>query len=108
MTTGQCFLSEADGTYPTWGTAWGSLDGNDDLRFSAKLGQDGTFGSEVTGPGDSSLFWIAGERSPEVHDLVVELDIDAQTIKGSGTFYSLTTNKLASGSFEFICEPAAQ
>jgi hypothetical protein len=105
MTQGQCFLFKDDGTLPTSASVWGTLDGNEEVRFSAGVSQDGTFHASVTGPGDSTLYWKAGAESPDVDDLVVELDFDSQTIKGSGTFHSLTERRLASGSFEFICEP---
>jgi hypothetical protein len=105
MTQGHCFLFKDDGTLPTSANVWGTLDGNEDVRFSAGVNQDGTFAASVTGPGDSTLYWKAGADSPDVDDLVVELDFDAQTIKGSGTFHSLTERRLAHGSFEFICEP---
>ncbi len=102
MTTGQCFLFKEDGTLPTSGVAWGTLDGNEDLHFSAKLSQDGTFESDVND--GQALYWVAGERSPGVHDLAVDLDFDTQTISGHGTYESLVTGKRASGSFEFTCE----
>ncbi len=102
MTSGQCFLYEDDGTLPTSASVWGTLDGNADLHFAATFGQDGTFHSDVND--GVALYWVAGERSPGVRDLVVELDFDTQTIRGQGTYKSLTTGKLASGSFEFICE----
>jgi hypothetical protein len=105
MTTGQCFLYEDDGTLPTSASVWGTLDGIEDSHFSASVGQDGAFGAGLNGPGDSTLYWQAGARNPEVNDLVIELDFEAQTIKGSGTFHSLTERRSASGSFEFICEP---
>lgn len=107
MTTGQCFLFEEDGTYPTWGAVSGSLDGNEDLRFSAKVSQDGTFSAVVndntSDPTMAGPSWYAGEGSG-LTDLVVELNLDTQTISGHGTFKSAGYGKLASGSFEFICE----
>ncbi len=107
MTTGQCFLVKEDGTLPTWGVVWGTLDGNDDVSFSAKLGQDGTFSSAVDdntrNPTTPLPHWVAGEGIP-VADLVVELDFDTQTIRGHGTYTDRATGKLASGSFEFSCE----
>jgi hypothetical protein len=108
MTEGQCFLQEDDGTLPTSANVWGPVDGNEGDRFSARHQQDGTFEADVTGGGDSSLFWLGGTKNPEVNDLVIELDFDAQTIKGHGTFWSLTEQRAASGSFHFICEPGAQ
>jgi hypothetical protein len=106
MTTGQCYLFEDDGTLPTSATAWGTLDGDDSYHFSANLTQDGTFKAQVDD--NASVYWVAGEGSPKADDLVIEIDFDSQTIKGQGTFYSLTTNKLASGSFEFVCEPESE
>lgn len=103
MTTGQCFVYEDDGTLPDSGTAWGTLDGDDDIRFSANYNQDGTFEAEVS---DSErLYWIAGARSANPDDLTVELDFDALTITGEGVFNSLTTGETAHGSFAFQCEP---
>lgn len=107
MTTGQCFLTKADGTLPTWGVAWGTLDDNEDLHFSAKVGQDGAFSADVDdntrNPTTPLPHWVAGKGIP-VADLVVELDFDTQTIRGHGTYTDRATGKLASGSFEFICE----
>jgi hypothetical protein len=108
MTNGQCFLQEADGTLPTSAVSWGDLDGNAGDRFSANVRQDGGFEADVTGGGNSSLFWLGGTKNPELDDLVIELDFDAQTIKGHGTFWSLTEQRAASGSFHFICEPEAE
>lgn len=102
MTTGQCFLPAEDGGNPTGGTVWGTLDGNDDLRFSASYEADGGHGAEVND--GTSVYWIAGERSPNGNDLEFEIDFDAQTITGSGTFTSLTTGDIAAGSFAFQCE----
>ncbi len=107
MTTGQCFLFKDDGTLPTSANVWGTLDGVEDSHFSASVNQDGTFEAGINGPGDSTLYWQAGQRNPEVNDLVIELDFEAQTITGHGTFHSLTERRSASGSFEFICEPEA-
>lgn len=102
MTTGQCFLQD-DESLGTSAVAWGTLDGNDDLRFSADYDQDGTFGSEVSNGQD--VYWIAGERSPGVDDLTIELDFDELTIVGEGTYTSLITGESAAGSFAFRCEP---
>lgn len=102
MTTGQCFLPAEDGGDPTGGTVWGTLDGNDDFRFNVGYSADGSHGAEVND--NTSIYWIAGERSPNGNDLEFEIDFDAQTITGSGTFTSLTTGEVAAGSFAFQCE----
>lgn len=102
MTTGQCFLSEDDGTLPTSATAWGTLNGDEDLRFSARYQQDGSFESEVSNNHD--MYWGSGPRFGE-DDLVIELDFDNLTISGHGTYTSLITGDRAMGSFQFICEP---
>lgn len=102
MTTGQCFLFEDDGTLPDSGTAWGTLDGDEDLRFAARYQQDGTFESEVSNNHD--MYWGSGPRFGE-DDLVIELDFDTLTISGNGTFASLITGERAMGSFQFTCEP---
>lgn len=102
MTTGQCFLYEDDGNLPTSGNVWGTLDGDDDLRFSASYGQDGTFEAEVSNNQD--MYWGSGERFAQ-EDLEIELDFDTLTISGSGTFISLTSGDRAMGSFLFVCEP---
>ncbi len=101
MTTGQCFLQADDGTLPDSGTVWGTLDGDETLRFSVSYGQDGTFESEISNNAD--MYWIAGSRAP-LDDLVVELDFATQTISGGGTYTLLNTGETASGSFEFVCE----
>jgi hypothetical protein len=104
MTTGQCFLSTAAGGIPDWGVAWGTLDGDEDIRFSASAKQDGSFEVEVINFVD--MQWGAGPRfQQEESDLVVELDFDTLTISGHGTFRSLPTGERAMGSFEFTCEP---
>ncbi|CAN5875173.1 hypothetical protein BH23ACT4_BH23ACT4_00050 [soil metagenome] len=36
---------------------------------------------------------------------MIELDFDALTISGSGTFFSIVTQERARGSFQFTCEP---
>jgi len=100
MTSGQCFVQRVEGL-PVSGVAWGSLNGDDELSFAANYNQDGSFEAEVRGP---DMFWIAGARSPGVQDLAIELDFEALTIIGSGTFTSLHTNELAAGSFHFQCE----
>ncbi len=100
MTSGQCFLFEDDGTIPTNGVAWGTLDGDDDLHFSAGMSQDGTFSAELDNNYD--FYWVAGARGGR-DDLTVELDFAAQTITGSGVFHNLTTGQLAEGSFAFQC-----
>lgn len=102
MTSGQCFLPAEDGGDPTGGTVWGTLDGNDDLRFNVGYEADGSHGAEVND--NERLYWIAGVRSPNGNDLQFEIDFDAQTITGSGTFTSLTTGEVAAGSFAFQCE----
>ncbi len=102
MTTGQCYLAEDDGTLPTSANVWGTLDGDESYHFSAKLKQSGEFAAQVDNNAD--VYWLAGADSPTEDDLVIELDFDAQTIKGHGTFFSLTQQTLASGSFEFVCE----
>lgn len=101
MTTGQCFLYEDDGTLPTSATAWGTLDGDEELRFLVSQNQDGTLEAEINNNVD--MYWLAGYRGPETDDLVIELDFDAQTISGSGTFTLLNTGETVSGSFEFVC-----
>lgn len=105
MTTGQCFLYEDDGTLPDSGTAWGTLDGDEDLRYAASYNQDGTFEAEISNNLD--MYWGSGPRFQE-DDLVVELDFDTLTITGEGTFRSLTTGERAEGSFVFVCEPEDQ
>jgi hypothetical protein len=105
MTSGQCWLYEDDGTLPTSAVAWGPLDGPDGIRFSVSHNQDGTFGAEVSN--DTNVYWFAGPRSPGVDDLVIELDFDALTITGSGTFTSVLGEE-AQGSFAFQCDPADQ
>jgi hypothetical protein len=102
MTTGQCFLYEDDGNLPTSATVWGTLNGDDDLRFMANFGQDGTFEAEISN--DVDMYWIAGERAPDPNDLSIELDFASNTITGSGTFYLANTGELASGSFAFQCD----
>jgi hypothetical protein len=102
MTTGQCFLYEDDGNLPTSANAWGTLDGDEDLRFAARYGQDGSFESEVDNNFD--MYWGSGPRFGE-DDLVIELDFDNLKISGSGTYVSLTTGERAMGSFQFTCEP---
>ena len=102
MTTGQCFLFKDDGTLPTSANVWGTLDGDDRYHFSATQDQGGGFAAQVDN--DVDVYWLAGEKSPKGNDLVIDLDFEAQTIKGHGTFFSLTRQKLASGSFEFVCE----
>lgn len=101
MTTGQCFLFEDDGTLPDSASAWGTLDNDEDLRFSARFNQDGTFESEVSNNHD--MYWGSGPRFGE-DDLVVELDFETLTISGSGTYSSLITGERAMGSFQFTCE----
>ena len=101
MTTGQCFLYEDDGTLPTSATVWGTLDGDEELRFLVSQNQDGTVEAEINNNVD--MYWLAGYRGPETDDLVIELDFDAQTISGSGTFTLLNTGDTVSGSFEFVC-----
>lgn len=102
MSTGQCFLFEDDGTLPDSGTAWGTLDNDEDLRFAARYQQDGTFESEVSNNHD--MYWGSGPRFGE-DDLVIELDFATSTISGNGTFVSLITGDRAIGSFQFTCEP---
>jgi hypothetical protein len=102
MTTGQCFLYEDDGNLPTSATVWGTLNGDDGLRFMANFGQDGTFEAEISN--DTDMYWIAGERAPPPKDLSIELDFASNTITGSGTFYLANTGELASGSFAFQCD----
>jgi hypothetical protein len=103
MTRGQCFLYEDDGTLPTSGTVWGTLNNDDSLHFSVNYNQDGTFEAQVDN--DTDLYWLAGERNGTVNDLTIELDFDALTITGSGTFTNVVGNKNAQGSFAFQCEP---
>lgn len=102
MISGQCFLYEDDGTLPTSATAWGTLDGDDDLRFNVSHKQDGTFEAQISD--NEAMFWGSGP-SFEEEDLVIELDFEALTIRGKGTFFSLTTRERAMGSFQFTCEP---
>lgn len=105
MTEGQCFLYEDDGTLPTSGVAWGTLDGRDDTSFAARYKQDGSFEADVKE--GETVYWGSGERYGE-DDLVVELDFDTLTISGHGTFASLLTGDRAMGSFTFTCEPEDQ
>lgn len=107
MTSGQCLVIAADGTLPDWGTVWGTVDGDDDTRFSANYQQDGTFESQITNNFDQ--YWGAGTRfQGEEADLVIELDFENLILSGSGTYTSLTTGELAKGSFLFKCEPEDQ
>jgi hypothetical protein len=101
MTTGQCEIHEDDGNLPTSAFVWGTLDGDDDLRFAASLNQDGTVEAEIS---NGAMYWIAGERGPGDNDLIIELDFDTQTISGTATFTLINTGEMASGSFEFRCE----
>lgn len=100
MTTGQCYLFEDDGTLPTSANVWGTLDGTDDVRFSATMNQDGEFSSEISNNAD--MFWVAGARIQR-DDLDIQLDFANQTVTGSGVFVSLTNGRLAEGSFAFTC-----
>ncbi len=101
MTTGQCFVQNVEGLPPS-GVAWGTLDGDDELRFSASQNQDASNEAEVETP---DVFWVAGPRVADgPDDLVIELDFDALTIVGSGTFTNLYTGETAAGSFAFQCE----
>lgn len=99
MTTGQCFVFKDDGNLPDSAVAWGTLNNDDGLSFSADYGQDGTFGAEVQG---ENMYWVAGQRSGT--DLTIELDFDNLTITGEGIFNNLHTNEFAYGSFHFVCE----
>lgn len=105
MAQGQCVVFKDDGTLPDSAITWGTLDGDDDIRFSANQLQDGTFQSEVQG---DDFFWIAGARSPGVDDLQIELDFDALTVIGEGTFSNLLSTDLRAGSFHFKCLPEDQ
>lgn len=105
MTQGQCVVFKADGTLPDSAITWGPLDGDDDIRFSANQRQDGTFESEVRD--DNRIFWIAGPRSPGVDDLEIELDFDALTVIGEGTYTSILGESLP-GSFHIQCLPEDQ
>lgn len=104
MTTGQCFLIEDDGTLTDAGTAWGTLNGEDSLTFSASYRVDGV---EAQVKNESDMYWGSGPRFLE-DDLVVELDFANLTISGHGIFVSLITGEKAMGSFEFVCDPADQ
>lgn len=102
MTTGQCFVQNVDGLPPS-GVAWGTLDDDDDISFSAGQNQDGT--NEARVEDQEAYYWIAGPRvadGPE--DLEVELDFDALIVRGRGTFTNLFTGETAPGSFAFQCE----
>lgn len=101
MTTGQCFVQNIEGM-PPFAVAWGTLDGDDDVRFTAGQNQDGMFNAEVEE--DDAFFWMAGPRSTGPDDLVVELDFDALTITGEGTFTNFYTGESAPGAFAFQCE----
>ena len=102
MTTGQCFVFEDDGVLPSSATAWGTLGGDDDVRFSVSANQDGTFEADVES--ENEYWWLAGPRSSGPDDLVVELDFDALTVTGQGTFTNLYTGETAAGSFAIQCE----
>jgi hypothetical protein len=102
MTRGQCFLYKNDGTLPTSATVWGTLDNDDSLHFSVNYTQEGTFEAQVDN--DVELYWVAGERNSEIDDLTIELDFDAQTIRGNGTFTNFVGGGNAQGSFAFQCE----
>ena len=101
MTTGQCFVQNVEGLPPS-GVAWGTLDGDDGIRFSANQNQDGTNEAEVDD--QESYYWLAGPRASGPDDLEIELDFDALTIVGQGTFTNLFTGETAPGSFAFQCE----
>jgi len=101
MTTGQCFVQNVEGLPPS-GTAWGTLDGDEGIRFSANQRQDGTNEAEVDD--QDNFYWIAGPRSSGPDDLEIELDFDALTIIGQGTFTNVLTGETAAGSFAFQCE----
>ena len=101
MTTGQCFVQNVEGLPPS-GVSWGTLDGDDGIRFSAKQNQDGTNEAEVDD--QESYYWLAGPRSSGPDDLEVELDFEALTIIGQGPFTNLFTGETAPGSFAFQCE----
>jgi hypothetical protein len=101
MTTGQCFVQNVEGLPPS-GTAWGTLDGDDGIRFSAGQNQDGTNEAEVDD--QENFYWIAGPRSSGPDDLEIELDFEALTITGQGTFTNVFTGDTAAGSFAFQCE----
>ena len=102
MTTGQCFLYEADGTLPTSGVVWGTLDGDDEIGFSAGMNQDGTFEARLDD--QTTFFYTAGPRNGTIDDLIVELDFDTLTIKGQGVFTNAFNGQSVHGSFEFQCE----
>lgn len=104
MTTGQCFLQESE-SLGNSAVGWGPLDGDHSIRFSANQNQDGTFEAEVRD--DERIFWIAGPRSPGVDDLEIELDFNALTIVGEGTFSTILGDS-APGSFHFECLPEDQ
>ena len=107
MSSGQCLVIEADGTLPAWSTVWGTLDGDDETRFSVNYNQDGTFESEITNNFDE--YWGAGTRfQGDEADLVIDLDFENLTVTGNGTFTSLTTGERARGSFFLTCEPEDQ
>ncbi len=102
MTTGQCFVQNVDGLPPS-GVAWGTLDGDDDVSFSAGQSQDGT--NEARVEDQETYYWIAGPGVADgPDDLEVELDFDALTIRGQGTFSNVFTGETAPGSFAFQCE----
>ncbi|CAN5875203.1 hypothetical protein BH23ACT4_BH23ACT4_00060 [soil metagenome] len=48
------------GLSPPSGTAWGTFDNDDDLRFNASQKQDGTF--EVQVSDDDRMFWGFGSN----------------------------------------------
>ena len=101
MTSGQCFLYEADGTLPTSATVWGTVDDDDGTHFAVSYGQNGDFEAQVDSP---NYHWLAGTRNGEIDELSIELDFDAQIIKGSGIFTNFLTGESAEGTFEFMCE----
>lgn len=99
MTRGQCFLYEDDGTLPDSGTAWGSLNDDDNLSYSVNYHQDGSFEAQVS---SDTMFWVSGQR--EGSELTITLDFATQTISGDGLFFNLHTGEWAYGSFEVTCE----
>lgn len=100
MTSGQCYVFKDDGNLPDSANAWGTLNNDDGLEFSASHGQDGSFEAQVR---SDNMYWLAGERSPGT-ELTIELDHDNLTLRGEGIFNNIHTNEFAYGSFEFVCE----
>ena len=104
MTTGQCWVTdENDGGsgLPASSNIWGTLDGDEDVRFSAGMDQDGAFGAEVDD--QRSFYWVSGKRSP-LNELTITHDYENRIARGTGVFENALTGERAYGSFAFQCQ----